>query len=261
MNSTAAIYAIATMDTKGAELQFVAQQIRALGLPVRTIDVGTQAAPQVQPDIPRDDVISARALGATNDRGEAVTAMGDALAAFLGREVAAGSVLGVIGIGGSGGTALITAALRTLPIGLPKYMVSTVASGNTLPYIDCCDIVMHYSVVDVAGLNVVSKTILGNAAGAIAGMVRSRHASEANKPTLGMTMFGVTTACVDHVRTNFESEGFDCLVFHATGTGGRAMERLVDSGMIQGVLDITTTEVADEIAGGIFPCGSNDSIC
>ncbi len=145
--------------------------------------------------------------------------------------------------------------MRALPIGLPKMMVSTVASGNTGPYVDCSDITMMYSVVDVAGLNVVSERILGNAAHAMAGMVNYRVKQRASRPALGMTMFGVTTPCVTAVRQQLESDGYDCLVFHATGTGGRAMEQLVASGMIGGVLDITTTEVADEVVGGMFAAG------
>jgi uncharacterized protein (UPF0261 family) len=182
--------------------------------------------------------------------------MGEALSIFLLKEFAEDRVAGVIGIGGSGGTSLITRALRDLPIGLPKLMVSTVASGNTAPYVDCSDITMMYSVVDVAGLNVVSTAVLGNAAHAIAGMVKYRQNIVACKRTLGMTMFGVTTPCVTQVRETLESHGYDCLVFHATGTGGRAMERLVASDLVTGVLDITATEVADEIAGGVFPSGS-----
>ena len=150
---------------------------------------------------------------------------------------------------------MITAAMRRLPIGLPKLMVSTVASGNTAPYVDCSDITMMYSVVDVAGMNVVSEKVLSNAAHAMAGMVSHKQPDSARRPCLGMTMFGVTTPCVTAVRESLEQQGYDCLVFHATGTGGRAMENLVRSGLISGVLDLTTTEVADEVVGGIFPAG------
>jgi uncharacterized protein (UPF0261 family) len=162
----------------------------------------------------------------------------------------------VIGIGGSGGTALITAAMRTLDIGVPKLMVSTVASGNTSPYVDCSDITMMYSVVDVAGLNAVSRRVLANAAHAMAGMVAHPVPPAETRTTVAATMFGVTTPCVDGVRKSLESDGYDCLVFHATGSGGRAMERLVESGFIQGVIDATTTEVADEVVGGAFPAGA-----
>jgi uncharacterized protein (UPF0261 family) len=248
------VYAIATMDTKGAENAFVAQCLRATGVSVKMVDVGTLEAPSVVPDVTRHDVLGDRVL-TTDDRGSAVTAMGQALTDYLLREEAAGRVAGVIGIGGSGGTALVTAAMRALPIGLPKLMVSTVASGNVAPYIDCADITMMYSVVDIAGLNVVSQRVLANAAHAMAGMVSHSIDSGASRPCLGMTMFGVTTPCVTAVRHSLEQRGYDCLVFHATGTGGRAMEHLVKSGLIGGVLDITTTEVADEVVGGDFPAG------
>jgi uncharacterized protein (UPF0261 family) len=182
--------------------------------------------------------------------------MSVALIAFLKAEHDAGRVGGVIGLGGSGGTSLIAPALRALPVGLPKLLVSTVASGNTAPYVGCSDIALMYSVVDVAGLNRVSRAVLTNAAHAMAGMVTATRPAVERKPTLGMTMFGVTTPCVTVVRQALEARGFDCLVFHATGTGGQAMEKLVASGLIDGVLDITTTEVADEVVGGVFPAGA-----
>jgi uncharacterized protein (UPF0261 family) len=196
----------------------------------------------------------ASALSAS-DRGKAITSMSEALECFLLGEYKSGRVAGVIGIGGSGGTALITPAMRALPVGLPKVMVSTVASGNTAGYVGLSDITMMPSVVDIAGLNAVSRRILGNAAGALAGMVQHQVPPLGDKPTLAMTMFGVTTPCVTAVRHALEEKGFDCLVFHATGTGGQAMEKLVEAGLIQGVLDVTTTEVADEVVGGILPCG------
>jgi uncharacterized protein (UPF0261 family) len=212
--------------------------------------------PTVQPDITREMVQRGSPVGGEGDRGQAVTAMGRSLCEFLQTQSDAGRVAGVIGIGGSGGTALITAAMRGLDIGMPKVMVSTVASGNTLPYVGCADITMMYSVVDIAGLNAVSRRILANGAHAIAGMVTHRVTSSSKeRPTIAMTMFGVTTPCVDAVRQSLESDGFDCLVFHATGTGGRAMERLVESGFVQGVIDATTTEVADEVVGGILSAG------
>jgi uncharacterized protein (UPF0261 family) len=250
------IYAIATMDTKGEELEFVASRLRAAGAAVRCVDVGTQGPPIGTPDVTREQVLGGPGASiAGDDRGRAVTAMGAALRAYLLEESRRGRLAGVLGIGGSGGTALITVAMRALPIGLPKLMVSTVASGNTAPYVDCSDITMMYSVVDVAGLNAVSRRVLANAAHAIAGMANWSLDDAQPKPTLGLTMFGVTTPCVTQLRQALEERGSDCLVFHATGTGGRAMEQLVDSGLIQGVLDITTTEVADEIVGGVFACG------
>lgn len=252
--SIAAVYAIATCDTKGAELAWIAARLRRLGIPVRTVDVGTLAPPSIAPDIPRSEVLG-QSLPAWTDRGEAVTAMGAALRDYMTERTSRGEVAGVIGLGGSGGTALITAAMRALPIGLPKVMVSTVASGNTVPYLDGCDITLVPSVVDIAGLNAVSKPILANAAHALAGMVFHPPDREAVRPALGLTMFGVTTDCVSRIRQTLEERGYDPLVFHATGTGGRAMERLAESGLITGVLDLTTTEVADEIVGGVFPGG------
>lgn len=258
----ASVYAIATMDTKAAELEFVRAALAQAGISVVTVDVGTAQPPTITPTISRDQVL--RSLGtdaascdaATSaDRATAVRHMADALRLFLTSETAQGRVSGVIGLGGSGGTSLITTAMRALPIGMPKLMVSTVASGNVAPYVDCCDITMMYSVVDIAGLNAVSQTILSNAAHAMAGMVNQPDRPRTIRKAVGMTMFGVTTPCVTRVRTQLESAGYDCLVFHATGTGGRSMEQLVASGLISAVLDITTTEVADQVVGGVFPSG------
>jgi uncharacterized protein (UPF0261 family) len=261
---TWSVYAVATMDTKGQELAFLAERLRAAGVPVATVDVGTLAAPTVPADIARATVIERhpeasvrRALFHITDRGQAITAMSQALENFLLEEYQSGRVAGVIGIGGSGGTALVTLAMRALPIGLPKLMVSTVASGNTAAYVGCSDITLMYSVVDVAGLNSVSRRILSNAAHAMAGMVKNSLQVEVQRPTLGLTMFGVTTPCVTAVRQALEARGYDCLVFHATGAGGQAMEKLVEAGLIGGVLDITTTEVADHLVGGAFPCGAD----
>ncbi|MFO0890464.1 MAG: Tm-1-like ATP-binding domain-containing protein [Isosphaeraceae bacterium] len=256
------VYAVATMDTKGHELAYLASRLRAMGVEVRTVDVGTLGPPVAPPDIDRGTVLGAASPAArvdpagSRDRGEAIVVLAEALEHFLVREHRAGDVGGVIGIGGSGGTALITRAMRALPVGLPKLMVSTVASGHTAPYVGCSDITLMYSVVDVAGLNSVSRRIFGNAAAAMAGMVRQPPIEEADRPALGLTMFGVTTPCVTAVREALEGHGYDCLVFHATGTGGQAMEKLVAAGFIRGVLDLTTTEVADLLVGGVFPCGS-----
>ena len=256
------VYAVATMDTKGHELAYVAECLRAAGLSVMTVDVGVQSEPCVVPDVDRvrvaafhPDAASCREALEQGDRSPAISAMSEALVGFLRSELESGRVAGVIGIGGSGGTALITPAMRALPIGLPKVMVSTMASGNTTPYVGSSDITLMYSVVDVAGLNSVSRKVLGNAAAAMAGMVRFPAPASVGKPTVGMTMFGVTTPCVTKVREALEGKGFDCLVFHATGTGGDAMEKLVEAGLIRGVLDVTTTEVADMVVGGSLPCG------
>ena len=256
------IYAVATMDTKGEELGFIAERLRKTGLKVKTVDVGTASDAQITPDVPREMVAACHNKGAEhvlgqNDRGTAVTEMAHALESFLLEEYAANRIAGVIGAGGSGGTSLISRGMRALPIGLPKLLVSTVASGNTQPYIDCSDITLMYSVVDVAGLNDVSRTILANAANAIGGMVQHYSSPAIEHKAVGLTMFGVTTPCVDAVRKKLEADDNDCLVFHATGTGGRAMESLVNSDYIDRVLDITTTEVADEVVGGVFPCGES----
>lgn len=253
------IYVVATMDTKGEELRFVADRARER-CDVVLVDVGTQAAPTASPDIPRETVAASHPRGVDfvlgqSDRGAAVTAMSEALAVFLQQEFSAGRVAGVIGLGGSGGTALLAPAFGALPVGLPKLVVSTVASGNTAPYVGCGDLVLMPSVVDVAGLNVVSRQILGNAAHAIAGMAANHQPETNRRPTVGMTMFGVTTPCVTAAREALKASGHDVLVFHATGTGGRAMEKLVASGLIRGVLDISTTEVADEVVGGVFRAG------
>lgn len=251
------IYAIATMDTKGEEIAYVASAVRLAGADVVTVDVGTAATPACAPDIARETVAAAHPSGTEilrhADRGAAVTAMGEALAAFLVREHAAGCLAGVVGLGGTGGTALITAALRALPLGVPKLMVSTVAGGDVSAYVQGTDIVMMPSIVDIAGLNRVSTAVLAKAAGAIAGMARAPQVT--TKPCVGVTMFGVTTPCVTRLRASLEAAGWDVLVFHATGAGGRAMEALVEAGPITAVIDVTTTEVVDEIVGGVFPAG------
>ncbi|MEZ6067700.1 MAG: Tm-1-like ATP-binding domain-containing protein [Planctomycetaceae bacterium] len=267
------VYAVATMDTKGEEVAFLAGVLRSQGVATLTVDVGTLSVPTVAPDVSREQVIAAsqaplageaasgNGLEAerSTDRATAIRRMADHLCRYLANEAAEGRVLGVIGLGGSGGTSLVAPALRALPIGMPKVMVSTVASGNVAQYVDASDIFMVSPVVDVAGLNSVSTVILTNAAMAMAGMAGRRGAggviAPAHRPTIAMTMFGVTTPCVTRVRRQLEAEGNDCLVFHATGTGGRAMEQLVESGFISAVLDITTTEVADEVVGGVLPAG------
>lgn len=260
MRKEKAVYAIATMDTKGEEIAYVAKAVKSAGAVVLTVDVGTKSAPVVPPDISREQIAAFHPEGPDavlkrSDRGQAVTAMSEALTNYLQSEYECGRVAGVIGLGGTGGSSLIAPALQSLPIGLPKLLVSTVASGNTQPYVGCSDITMMHSVVDVGGLNRISLQVLGNAGHAVAGMVNNNVACDRSRPTLGMTMFGVTTPCVTHVRENLEALGFDCMVFHATGIGGQAMEKLVSSEMIDGILDITTTEVADEVVGGVFRSG------
>lgn len=247
---SAPVLVAGTFDTKAPELHFVADMLRARGLAVRTLDVSTSQADRGA-DVPAGDIAAHHAnwaaISATGDRGQAIAAMASALKVYVSE---LDVVRGMIGLGGSGGTALITPAMRSLPVGIPKIMVSTVASGNVAPYVGESDLVMMPSVTDVAGLNRISVRVLGNAANALAGMMTypaSQCASE--KPAAGLTMFGVTTPCVDQVSHQI-ADAFDCLVFHATGTGGRAMEKLVESRLIGMVIDISTTEVADLIAGG-----------
>ncbi|WP_343714729.1 Tm-1-like ATP-binding domain-containing protein [Inquilinus sp.] len=259
-------YVIGTCDTKGRELAYVKGLIEARGVPAVLVDVGTGSGgptPGVAVDVTAREVALHHPGGIdavfSDDRGRAVGSMAEALRGFLGSRADVG---GVIGLGGSGGTALATPAMRDLPVGVPKIMVSTVASGNVAPYVGPADIMMMYSVTDVSGINRISRAVLGNAAEALAGMVaHPPPRSEADKPALGLTMFGVTTPCVEQVSRAFRDE-YDCLVFHATGTGGRSMEKLVESGLIGGVIDITTTEICDLLFGGVLACGEDrfDSI-
>lgn len=251
-------YIIGTCDTKFAELDFVKQKIQEAGLPCLLVDVGT--LPHNNPaDITAEKVAAhhpSRQDLLTNNkgRGDAVIAMSEALEQFL---LGQKDIGGVIGLGGSGGTSLVARGLRTLPVGLPKVMVSTVASGNTSPYVGASDIFMLYSVTDIAGINQISHTILSNAAHALTGMMQEKVTPyKVTKPAVGLTMFGVTTPCVNQIREKLE-EKYDCLVFHATGSGGKAMEKLIDSGFIKKVIDITTTEVCDLLAGGIMSAGED----
>ncbi len=255
------IAVLGTLDSKGEEHAFVANLIRQKGHATLLIDVGTGGRPTVQPDITRDEVaeaggINLAALMARKDRGECVTAMSKAAPKFLAKLVDEGRIDGVISLGGGGGTALGTSAMRGLPVGFPKLMVSTLASGNTAHYMGSKDITMMPSIVDVAGLNRISKTIFTRAAGAICGMIESNlAASDDERPLIAASMFGNTTECVDAARKILEEAGYEVLVFPATGTGGKTMETLIADGMISGVLDITTTEWADELVGGTLAAG------
>jgi uncharacterized protein (UPF0261 family) len=256
----ATIAILGTMDTKGEEHAFVANQIRQRGHQVLVIDTGTLEEPKLQPDITRQVVAAAAgvdltALAARRDRGEAVKAMSQGAPIVLTRLVEEKKIDGVISLGGGGGTAISTAAMRALPIGFPKLMVTTLASGNTAQYVGVKDIVMFPSIVDVAGLNRISRQILTRAAGAICGMVEAQPPGAEDKPIIVASQFGNTTDCVNHARKILEAAGYEVLVFHATGTGGRTMESLIESGMAVGVLDITTTEWADELVGGILGAG------
>lgn len=250
------IYVVGTFDTKANELVYLRHQLAKQGLPVVCIDLSTDVS-SADADISAKQIAQHHPQGAdavfTGDRGTAIAAMAIAFTQFL---IAQKDVGAVLGLGGSGGTALITPAMQALPVGVPKLMVSTMASGNVAPYVGATDISMMYSVTDVAGLNRISARILSNAAGAIGGAFRQSQAyldSGDNRPALGLTMFGVTTPCIQHVTARLEKD-FDCLVFHATGTGGQSMEKLLDNGLLSGLLDLTTTEVCDYLFGGVLAC-------
>ena len=238
-------YVVGTLDTKGAEVSYVADLLRAAGAGVRVLDVSTTGDGGREVAAHHPDGVDAVLTG---DRGTAVTAMAVALERFL---LAQDDVGGVLGLGGSGGTALISPALRALPVGVPKVLVSTVASGDVAPYVGAADVMMLHSVTDVAGLNRISRRVLGNAAHALAGMLAHAVPPADERPAVALTMFGVTTPCVTAVRERL-GDDVDPLVFHATGTGGRAMEKLVDDGLVSGVLDLTTTEIADLLVGGVM---------
>jgi uncharacterized protein (UPF0261 family) len=247
------IYVAGSCDTKGDELRYVANLIKAQGMPAVLVDLST-ATPAGNVDIDAKTVAGFHPGGAeavfTGDRGSAVSAMGLAFEHFI---LSRDDVGGVIGLGGSGGTAMVTQAMRVLPVGTPRVMVSTVAAGNISAYVGPNDISMVNSITDIAGLNRISRTVLANAANSIAGMVRNRkEAEQDDRPSLGLTMFGVTTPCITQVVEQLRDR-FECLVFHATGIGGQSMEKLASSGYLAGVLDITTTEVCDLLFGGILP--------
>ena len=252
-----AAYVAGTFDTKGRELLFLRSCLERLGLRTVTVDLATSGKPSpamIHPrEVARHHPRGERAVF-TGDRGSAVSEMAVAFEQFVMRRRDLG---GLISAGGSGGTALATRAMRGLPIGVPKVMVSTVASGDVKPYVGPSDICMMYSVTDVAGINRISERVLANAAHALAGMIahgRNADGESGAKPAIGLTQFGVTTPCVQAVTRALE-ERYDCLVFHATGTGGQSMEKLVDSGLLTAVIDVTTTEIADEIVGGVLSAG------
>ena len=254
------IAVIGTLDTKGEEHGFVADLIRQRGHNVLIIDVGTLEEPRLKPDITRSEVAAAAGvdlatLVAKRDRGDAVTAMSRGAPIILARLVTEKRIDGVLSLGGGGGTAIATAGMRTLPIGFPKLMVSTLASGNVAPYVGVKDIVMFPSVVDVAGLNRISRQLLTRAAGAICGMVEMPMPVATDKPIIVASQFGNTTACVEQARKTLEAAGYEVIVFAATGTGGRTMESLIETGLVAGVLDVTTTEWADELVGGVLSAG------
>jgi len=261
-SSGLAVFLFATLDTKGPEAEYLRELLVGYGLNVQLVDVGCLNEPTVRADISRRELFSAgqsdlNACIAKGDRGLAVATAAQGAAAWMRRAHAEGTVAGVMAIGGSAGTTIGTAAMRVLPIGVPKVMVSTLASGQVRHYVGDKDILMLNSVVDLAGLNRVTREVLGEAARAMAGMVLfEKQTAAANEQSLiAATMFGVTTPCVEHAKAVLEQAGYEVLVFHATGTGGQAMESLIDEGLFAGVLDITTTELADELVGGVLSAG------
>ncbi|ELK47890.1 hypothetical protein D320_20019, partial [Haloferax sp. BAB-2207] len=249
---------VGTLDTKGEEIGFARDVLEEQGVEVHLVDVGVLGEPEIEPDT--DAAAVAEAGGSTletlreaGDRGKAIEIMGDGAAVVVSRLHSEGRLDGILGLGGGGNTSVATAAMRALPMGVPKLMLSTMASGDTEPYIGYHDIAMMYSVADIEGLNQLSRTVISNAALAMVGMVSNEPDVETEeKPTIGITMFGVTTPCVQRARDWLEARGYETIVFHATGTGGRAMESLIEEGVIDGVLDVTTTEWADELVGGVL---------
>ncbi|MEM7332245.1 MAG: Tm-1-like ATP-binding domain-containing protein [Chloroflexota bacterium] len=254
------ILLIGTLDTKGAEYGFVRDLIHARGHQTILMNTAVLHDPTIPPDISSSQVAEAggssiEALREAGDRGAALTVMGQGAANLVAKATAAIQFDGVLALGGSGGTSVATAAMQALPVGLPKVMVSTMASGDVSPYVDVKDVTMMYSVVDVAGLNRISRQVFGNAVGAICGMVEQEIPPADDKPLIAATMFGVTTPCVTAVREKLEAAGYEVLVFHATGSGGRAMEALIEDGFITAVADLTTTEWCDELVGGVLTAG------
>ncbi len=252
---------VGALDTKGAEYAFVKELIEAAGLQTLVVDFGVMGQPAFEPDVSRAEVAAAGGgelayLASGTRKDEAMRTMAQGLASVVERLYGEGRFDGILGMGGSGGTSIATAAMRTLPVGVPKVMVSTVGGGDVSVYAGSKDITFMPSVVDVAGINRLSRAIYANAAGAIAGMVKTEAEATADeRPLIAASMFGNTTAAVDHARGLLEAEGYEVLVFHATGSGGRTMEDLISDGYIAGCLDMTTTELADEICDGVFSAG------
>ncbi len=252
---TRPIFVIGTFDTKGDELRYAADCVQRAGAAVVTVDVSTSGKASAA-DVSAEAIAACRPGGraavlGSADRGTSVSAMADALAAWIVKQNDIGAVLG---LGGSGNTAIVTTAMRALPIGIPKIMVSTLASGNVAPFVGPSDIMMMHAVADVAGLNDITRVVIGNAAHAAVGMtLHDIPRDKAAKRAVGLTMFGVTTAAITQIRERLENT-HECFVFHATGTGGQSFEKLADSGFFSAAIDLTTTEVADHLFGGVLPC-------
>ncbi|NOY57242.1 MAG: UPF0261 family protein [Actinobacteria bacterium] len=259
----ATVVLLGTLDTKATEYAFLKDRIAEANCDVVVINAGVLGDPDYPTDYSRADVAAAAGVGLDDlvnagDRGAAVEAMARGAAVIVQDLYRQGRLDGILGLGGSGGSSLISYSMRLLPIGVPKLLVSTMASGETRPYVGTADIAMMYSVVDIAGINEISARILGNAAAGIAGMAKAHEAyvpADTGKPLVGATMFGVTTPSVTVAREWLEDHGYEVLVFHATGTGGQSMEALMESGYITASLDITTTELVDELVGGVLSAG------
>jgi uncharacterized protein (UPF0261 family) len=257
------IVLLGTLDTKGVEFQFIRTLLHEASLQTLSIDAGVLQPPTFTPEIDREQVFRAggaslNAIVRAADRGQAIEVAARGAAKLVAELHTQGQVDGILSLGGSAGTTIGTAAMRALPFGVPKLMVSTLASGQVRPYVGVRDILMLHSVVDISGLNRISRTVLANAAAAMAGMVQRRPAPVAGvdvKPLISATMFGVTTLCVEAARKLLEQAAYEVLVFHATGTGGLTMESFIADGLIRGVLDLTTTELADELVGGVLTAG------
>lgn len=255
---------LGTLDTKSEEYSWLKDRLGDLGVLVLSVDVGSFSESPLA-DVSSDEVIAAAgadaaALRQRRDRGEMMAVMGQGAARVLQRLAGEGRIHGMLAVGGSGGSSVAAPAMQALPVGFPKLLVSTMASGDVKPYVGEVDATLTYSVVDVAGINSISETVLGNAAAGIAGMAKAYEARLSapphdHRPLVGITMFGVTTPAADEARRTLTELGYEALVFHATGTGGRAMEKLVDSGLLAGVCDLTTTELADDLAGGVLSAG------
>jgi uncharacterized protein (UPF0261 family) len=251
---------LGTLDTKGGEYAFLRERLLERGVEVLVVDAGVHEPAGPAPDVSRHEVaraagVDSAELAAAGDRGAAVTAMGAGAERIARGLYAAGRLDGILALGGSGGSSIAARAMQALPVGVPKLLVSTVASGDTRPYVGAVDVTMMYSVVDISGVNRVSARIMTNAAGAIAGMAGGAAPTVDGKPLVAATMFGVTTPCVTTARERLEELGYEVLVFHATGAGGRSMEALATDGFLAGVLDVTTTELADELVGGVLSAG------
>ena len=261
MPDTPTVLLIGTLDTKGFEYAYLRDRLLADGVNVLVVDVGINDPTGITPDVTRHEVAAAiganaDSLAAASDRGRAVATMTEAAAAIVPKLYQEGRFDGILAAGGSGGTAIATRAMQALPVGVPKLMLSTMASGDTSSYVGSTDITMMASITDIAGVNSISAQILANAAAAIVGMVKSAPIElDDARPLIAATMFGVTTPAVTAARTDLEGRGYEVLVFHCTGTGGKAMENLIEAGFFDGVLDLTTTELCDELVGGVLSAG------